>query len=72
MGRVEVPVKTQLRFVDQATTPVLAETWTPASVIIEFAGREIGWVMPRSADAYEPGPTVTARLDSDVAWQDDA
>lgn len=72
MGRVEVPVRTSLRFIDSPVTPILTGGVEAESVVIDFEGRELGWVMPRSHDEHEAGPTVTAHLDSEAAWRDDA
>jgi Methylamine utilization protein MauJ len=69
MPRLEVPVRTPLRFVKGAVVPLLDPSPELASVVIEFDGREFGWLAnaPRSFAGIERqvAPTVTTMIDVD-------
>jgi len=74
VARVEVPVRTALRFVS-GPLPVLGVWREPESVSIDFDGFTIGWVMPVQLEGELPrGPTVTLVLESDTpdAWDEGA
>jgi hypothetical protein len=68
--RLEVPVRTALRFT--TTTVALPSSWyTPESVMIEFEGREFGWLAlsrfeHQHPDEPPPGPTVTTIVSGDT------
>jgi hypothetical protein len=64
--RLEIPVRTSLRFVNGAV-PLLGPSPQAASVVIEFGDRTFGWLghgrFPHQAeDEPPPGPTVTTIL----------
>lgn len=69
MGRLEIPVRTDLRFTSGAL-PALPAWPEPESVVIGFEGREFGWVerkrFPHQAEHEPPpGPMVTCLVDPD-------
>jgi hypothetical protein len=74
--RLEVPVRTYLRFTTQ--TVALPSSWyTPESVTIEFDGRDFGWLALKRfehqhPDEPPPGPTVTTIVPEDTyeEWGD--
>src|SRR5437667_5988773 len=72
--RLEIPVRTSLCFVN-GPVPVLSAWHNPESVVIEFEGREFGWVarkrFPHQAeDEPPPGPMVTCLVsDTEDDWE---
>lgn len=78
MPRLEIPVRSSLRFV-KGPVPLLTAWQEPESVVIEFEDRQFGWLhrnrFPhQSENEPPPGPTVTCVLteDTDEEWNDAA
>lgn len=73
MPRFEVPVRTALRF-EPGPPSVFYSLSKPASVVIEFEGREFGWLAlkPAHENDFEPAPTLTARVEQDTQEEWDA
>jgi hypothetical protein len=68
VARLEIPVRTALRFM-KGPLPVLPVWQEAESVVIEFEGREFGWVERKRfphQDEHEPppGPMVTTLVEN--------
>jgi hypothetical protein len=68
MARLEVPVRTSLRFAKGPVLPIMPATHEAESVVIKFDRREFGWLefKPTPGGDYIPTPTVTTFVENDA------